>query len=1374
MKNHPRAVIPARRLVPAFSRKDEGMQSATGHAGDTQGLEYDNRGLDRYVLDTAERPSFHRAAYFVAPSGEAWWWGAGRAPVGQLAGDPSSFVLLAPARGGKSTVLDALRSLEPGAVQVDLRTLDLTEARQQLGAALETGGPVYLDALDEVVLHEPRMFRALEQQLTTLEARGVPWRLACRPAAWSPHLARVLRASLRGFRELCLLPLHREAVRRIVADVGADPEAFLDAIESAGLGRLAAAPKQLETAARRWEETGRLPDSSVEVMHFELDHLLPEQDPGRPPPSVSNDRQRRLAQRLAALAFFSGEQRFAVHDTEQPGVTSAAALPSTPEPDELGTPVTPADYATVLHTALFEPAPGSTVSFRHHQYTEFLAAEYLAQRGIGSPRLRTLLGVQSDGLLPGSMVGLAAWLTALDPSLTADLVAANAVQFARAGVEMPSERARAAVVDGLLGRAAQGDCDPAWEVDLSPLVHAHLVEQLDGWLAEEVQEPVHLWWVAKLAAAGACHTLVEPLLALTLACGWPDWARQAGVHALRDLAEPHQLEQLRALLPLDEEEDPDDEVLADTLGTLYPAVLSTAELFQVLRPRRNEDLVGGYMVLLGKLTDLIPDPELPTALSWLADHVNDDEEAYAELPQQLIQRAWDASATEAVLRGLATVLARVAHGLARFHLLGRRTPRVPPWTDAADARRRLAVAVAEELNSEDGWLALFDLDAITADDALWLLDSLPDLPQRAQPALTACLPHLARQPSAELADRILTLAPDHPGYDATASLRTPSPFDPDTTRGLRRHRPVEGQHANESLYPKQHRDRLLDALSEAERDPTQWWNVARWLAADDEGSPTEALCSHDLTRRSGWALLDEGERERVIHAGLEYLSSHELDPEHWRGQRTISGSVAFWRCLRDWAGVYLLTTLTRHDPQRVRDLDASTWARLAPAIVGAWNFDHDDDILRAQLLQLAPDQAWPHLVEAARQQLDAGEDGERPLPDSSLYEELIPELAQPLADRLLEGRYPQQVGPEILDELAEHAPEIAVRTCHELRARDQTEFDAAAARHLAQLDAPSVVGELATNTPSDQALLDFIPHLNTTDLDGSQLAQLAKLLVDHFPYATDPRTPSQGLVYADFQTRQVRNKVLNRLADAGEADQLEQLAADRPEPDRNILRRLLRHARTRAADHAMAPLRPHQLLSLLNQADARLVRSDDDLLEVVVEQLTALQHELISDGAFRDLWNETRPKREDDISDWIRRHLQHRLGGGTIIDREVHVSRQGGGGIGTRVDLAATTTTATQPANVARITIEAKHIHHPDLLTALTDQLAHRYLEPDGRRHGIYLTYWVAPEQRPSAWSRHGPHDQRELADKLNRQAAGLNPDFAIRPFIFDISRPSS
>jgi hypothetical protein len=193
-------------------------------------------------------------------------------PVLELAGQQGSFVLLAADGAGKTTVMRHLRLAEPGSAEVNLAAFDKAGIRHELQEAAAAGGPVYLDALDIAARHLPDLFIVLQDCLTGAQAASVPWRLACRPAAWDGDLAAALGSQLPAFRELRLLPLTRVAAADVASQVTRRPREFVDALVRAGLGGLAASPMRLQSAARQWNDgSGRLPDSQLGAIRFEIE-----------------------------------------------------------------------------------------------------------------------------------------------------------------------------------------------------------------------------------------------------------------------------------------------------------------------------------------------------------------------------------------------------------------------------------------------------------------------------------------------------------------------------------------------------------------------------------------------------------------------------------------------------------------------------------------------------------------------------------------------------------------------------------------------------------------------------------------------------------------------------------------------------------------------------------------------------------------------------------------------------------------------------------------------------------------------------------------------------------------------------------------------
>jgi hypothetical protein len=1286
----------------------------------------------------------------------------------ELAGQEGSFVLLAADGAGKSTVMRHLRLAEPASTEVNLPGLEKTEIRHKLQQAVAAGGPVYLDALDVAARHLADLFIVLQDCLTKPQAADVPWRLACRPAVWDGELAAALGSRLPAFNQLRLLPLTRTAAADVASEATSRPDEFLDALVLAGLGRLAASPMRLQSAARQWKDgNGHLPDSQLGAIRFEIERLLRETNT-RQPQVVPLDRRRRLAGRLAAMTIFGQAERFTVEPRSLPGVLYIGDLPSDPEPDDPGTAVTLAELKEVLGTALFDPGPDATVGFRHQQYAEFLAAEYVASRRVTRPQLPGLLGINGDGVVPGPLIGTAAWLAALSPGLGRGFAAANAGRLAESAVEMPTSGLCEALVSGILTQAAVEDMDVLPGQDLAALVHPGLETQLAAHLSGGLTRAGELWWVSRLALSGQCRGLAAGLVREALAPQWPPWARRAAVAAAAALGNDEQAAQLLDLARLGPEGDPDDDVLATVIEALFPRLADTAALLELLRPQRNTSYLGPYLVLLDELDARIPAGDLPAALTWASAHVPEGEDAYGGLIPKLVRRGWDAMASPGVGGPLARLIADLAASPGWAHQDGRTSH---PWDSSPSAaRQQLAVQVAASVPPGESF-PLFDLGLLHAGDLSWLLGALPSLPQPAQDTLARCVPALARQPAAAAADLILQMAEGHPAYPHTMHLRGEASIDsPDAQRARHRSARAASDAQQRLAEQRDQHAQVTAALDAAEADPGQWWHIARHLA---RGNPDAGdLFSHDLTARPGWQLLSAAQRQQVLDLGMRYLLVHQLRPPAWAGRPSL-GTGHLDDAVADWSGVCLLTTLARHEPARLAALSLSAWRPWIPAIVGAWTVGNEKGRrARCQLIDLMPGSERHAVHDAALTHLDALQANKGSL-NAWLYEHLCPALAPSLAERLTAGRYDGALGQGLLHVLVKHGPRAALPVCKSIAGIPGHDLASAARRGLAELDPAALVALLVADPAQPGDVADLVEHINLGPLDDPQLTALASLLLRVAPVDSDP-PPQYGVFNADrlHQVRRIRRIVMDLLAEHGQDRFFRDLAARNEGGGRATAEWYLRRARTRATDLACTSLPPDELLRLLGRADARLVRDDSDLLDLVLLQLDDLQRELTHRGASRRLWDFNRahgtPKDENTISEFVRDELMVRLRAQGFIDREVEVTRHLTG-IGTRIDLTVTVLTATHPASTARVIVEAKRVTNDSLMTGMHDQLIRQYLIPTGRRHGIYLVYWAKPEQ----W-RGSPPDRAQLAHELQQQAAEADHGLRIRPYILDISHPQA
>lgn len=1341
--------------------------------------------LKRYVLPVDQVPLLDDAGFLLPPS-LGWTVGEGEDQP-QLAVDlveaGSSFALLAAGGAGKSTTFAALETLEPGAHLINAAFLRRDELDRKILASHDAD-VIYLDGLDQAAGVDEYLLQWLEERLTEPAARRTTWRLACRSAAWRAGLSVALRQSGREFREWKLLPLDRAGSEQAVASqLGPDFQAgeFIAAVADARLGTLSACVGQLLDTARYWQNEGELPAAGIDAMKYEIGRLVRETSDRRE--RLSDERKFRIAERLGALLIFAREQTIAMTASSDTAL-GVAELPHDPEPLELSQPIEIEDYREVLGTALFDSGPPGTVVFRHQRYPEFLAAAYLAARRANREQIADLVGVRPTGALPASMINVVTWLAAFVPDRIRAIISDNAAVLAVAAdtIRLPDGAGRAAIVEGLIEGAARDEIDPDWSIDLASLTHSALESQLTAWINNGITTSRQLWWVARLGGAGGYRSMAPALAAAAHNTSWTDYARRAAVLAVGELGDDTLRQSLTDLLHPGRDIDTDNEVLAAAIEVLYPRDLTTEELLGALRPHASE-LIGGYYVLMHRLTERISNADLVGVLDWFASAGTDGEGRAGryldKLFQDIVNRGWELSDDRRIRVALARVLATT------FRHIHERVPLATqwPWTDATagdgpsvNRRRALALSMVDVAAGEaDICYILLDLQLLTSTDVGWLLDYIESDAFPAVTSVAACVPLLVNGGDAALADRILSMDEAHPAYALTSGFRGAVDLSDPYRQQERERRAREYQFKREEAERQRRlRVRLEELISLLNGEVMRWWEAVALLTEIGSPRKPDEFLGHDLTQRSGWAALTTDQQQQLLEIGVAYLRAHHPRVESWWGSERVAPDLVE----PDWFGVQLMTTLLQHRPDLLAGLDVPTWQRWAPAIVATWTHTFDPALhLRGRLLEAVPRAAWSTVIGAAFDFLDAFNGRNGSLRPREVVDRLVPEMRAGLSERLRDGRYRSELAVELLDLLiATSSGRAALAIVRELSESDaQPQLAIAAAERLATLDPSTVIERAGAAPPDSSSLARILPRLDITTLNDAQITTAARLLLDAFPYADDPPWSNAFVASPQFGARRLRSQLLEELAARGAVDSINSLAHNRPDADRQTLGHYLVPARRRRADLDHQAVMPRQLFDLLSQGDARLVRDDASLLEVLVQQLDQLQDDIRYRDAFRDLWNEPRqleptPKGEDDISDWIRRWLEERLNGRVLIDREAQVRRPKGVGIGTRIDL--TLTGATGQGVLARVLVEAKRVDNRDLLTAMRDQLIERYLIPAKRSHGLFLVYWVDPGQRRDNGPRSGVSDVATLTAQLDAQArvardTGLN----IVPFVLDISR---
>ena len=173
---------------------------------------------------------------------------------------------------------------------------------------------------------------------------------------------------------------------------------------------------------------------------------------------------------------------------------------------------------------------------------------------------------------------------------------------------------------------------------------------------------------------------------------------------------------------------------------------------------------------------------------------------------------------------------------------------------------------------------------------------------------------------------------------------------------------------------------------------------------------------------------------------------------------------------------------------------------------------------------------------------------------------------------------------------------------------------------------------------------------------------------------------------------------------------------------------------------------------------------------MLLESLKRLELELQGEtSSARDIWdkvnnnNKFKPVDENAFSDYVKRYLDRDLKSrGIIVNREVELRRAYGGLAGERTDIHVDAVLKKPNGEFDSITviIEVKGCWHPELRSAMGEQLVNRYLNYNACGYGLYLIGWFECSQWDSNDSRKKKVPKisiYEAREEFDRQAEQLS-----------------
>ncbi len=520
-----------------------------------------------------------------------------------------------------------------------------------------------------------------------------------------------------------------------------------------------------------------------------------------------------------------------------------------------------------------------------------------------------------------------------------------------------------------------------------------------------------------------------------------------------------------------------------------------------------------------------------------------------------------------------------------------------------------------------------------------------------------------------------------------------------------------------------------------------WYGVTRNLTLEPCSTHYMGVLESDLTTTPGWKAADPQTKGRILRAAKLFLARQEPEMAGLMGTNTLSSHAI--------SGFKAIRLLLHEEPEYLSVLSSDSWKKWTPAIIACPIFPSiEESGVQKNLFKLAYKNASEEMISGLNIIIDGENREGNKLYIISKFEDCWDaRLANFLACKAKDQSLKVTCLLDILRPLLEH-------NIKEIRSFTDSYI----------ISPPQFFGEERTKAIAISSILmssaqdagwstvwpafrhdhkfgkDVILTIENSiglrsagielKLTENQLVDLYLWLVRRYPYSEDPDRMRSHFVTPRENIGQWRDSLLRQLSKMGTLEACEGLHRVVGElPELELAKYMLVNALKTYCNESWKPTEPEHILELLKNQEKRLVESGDQLVEVLLESLKRLEKKLHDETpASRDIWDLVdrnnmlyRPIREDELSDYVKRHFSEDIGKrGIVLGRNTRIH---GGRDETDIHVDARKEKDAFFEPVSAI-IEVKGCWNQDIRTSMKSQLKDRYLKDNNCTHGIYLIGW--------------------------------------------------
>ncbi|MGG1600654.1 NACHT domain-containing protein [Paenibacillus naphthalenovorans] len=1251
-------------------------------------------------------------------------------------------------------------------------------------------GEIYLhlffDSFDECKIFNKSLSDSLIREIKNGPLDKLFLRIACRTAEWSHYLEEQLmylftKSGTVGVYELT--PLRRKDVSLSAKLNGINEDKFLTEVQEREVVPLAIIPTTLDFLLKTFLESNILPNNKVELYERGCKRLCQEISLRRLDYDLDRyelDKRLTVASRLAVVSIFSNRNKFL--NTEdyrevelvESDVCQMSDFYGTESLDGTEFEVGNGIISETLQTALFTSRGKHLMGWVQQTFAEYLAARYIVHYQLAKKQILNLLIHSSDPerkFIP-QLYQVTAWIAMMDKEIFREVLDIQPEILLSCDLTGINNNTTKIFVNKIL-KLIEEDKLRYYDWNLRKSYKKFNYSGLSSLLRSVItnKRSNESLCNAAIDIIEACNIteLNNELLSIALNADEKYSLRTNAAHAIVRIGDSSDKEKLKPLAYGLSGEDPDEELKGLGLKAIWPEHLQSSDLFSILTPPRRRSLLGVYRSFYKEILDSLLPNDVQHALSWVLrnDKEHVDSHTVQDLINQILIYSWEHLESNADL--FTDIL------LERIKRYDTNLPDTLNQKIQNDEYKRRFLIIKIVACTEDQGLLTslrYSRTSLVLDnDFVWLIDEfIAESDVKIKNNLLKVIDLLFRLENPTQSQYLFTIIKQKRelneffgNYFTTVNLTDEKSIQ--ARREYYAYKNRLSKRNNEPILlspsPAERLNKWLDQYEES-GDFNSFWQLNLDMTLTDHSTHYGDELEFDLRKLPGWNNSDELTRQRIINAAIKYIKGSDPNTSHWLGTNIYRPAVAGFRA------ILLLINLNAD-----HEISVDDWKKWASIILAYPTPNgHENELVHQRIIK----KAYFFAPLEIRKTLEILIDKESKENNYVFVTRKISECwDDQLFELVLNKASNPRVKPKVLGVLLKDlfingyskggalAEKIIKKTSSsEIMVERKVEAANALMQYSDDAGWNIVWPVLRLNTKLSNKIINRIASYsdeNQNFLRNSsedQLANFYLLLVKRYPYETDPKIDGVHSVSDRESISSWRDSIIRYLKEKGSPAAcitLEKIS--RMLPQYNWIKNYYYEAQTITRMNTWERPEPKDLLRIIKNHKLRYVNSGFDLMNVLKESLERAELRLQGKNPLSFLlWDEIstkvfRPKNENSLSDFLTDHFEMDLKDkGIIVNREVEFTRRVAATPGQRVDILVEAFLRGKADDPVSVVIEVKGNWHPELDTAMKEQLLDRYMKQVKLQHGLYVIGWFASE----CWDK---KDHRRIpANKLTIEQA--------------------